>query len=434
MLKMSLGDVVRIRNYTSKSLFLIIIVIIALIYIFLITFSGVKDEGPICGVERIYISNAEKPELESAVRTVESSDEQITTQIGKRELKINSYYDVSSVQLGRNTFTSIGNGSLAKENWISDRPKKEYTIGVLLPHLEDKFWITADYGIVNYAKELGVKVKIYSVGGYIEFGNQKEQLEELANDRNIDGIIFAALDNTKFDSDISNIVNHNKPVVELVNNINAPEISAKAIVSYYEMGHKAGKAVIDDAAGKNIKIAFFPGPEESGWAQDTFKGFIDAISAFRNENQEINISEPYYGDTRPSVQRLHIKSVLEKNNNYDYVVGCAPAAVEAEKFIASHKDKYDNIKIVSTYITSEVYDLINKGSVLASPSDQTIDQCRISLDMIVKILNGKKPGIDFPFISGPEIPIITQNNISEFKYKDLFGTKDYIPVLNHMKK
>ena len=114
------------------------------------------------------------------------------------------------------------------------------------------------------------------------------------------------------------------------------------------------------------------------------------------------------------------------------MVGCAPAVIEAEKFIATDKEKFKNIKIVSTYITSEVYDLIQKGTVLASPSDQTIQQCRIALDMIVRILNGEKPGMDFPFQSGPEIPIISKNNISQFKYEDLFGPKDYVPVLNHM--
>lgn len=115
-----------------------------------------------------------------------------------------------------------------------------------------------------------------------------------------------------------------------------------------------------------------------------------------------------------------------------YLVGCAPAAIELEKFITKNKEKFPKTKIVSTYITSEVYSLIQKGTVLSAPSDQTIQQCRIALDMIVKILNGEKAGIDFPFQSGPEIPVISQNNISQFKYEDLFGSKDYIPVLNHM--
>jgi protein TorT len=383
-------------------------------------------------VEKIMTGNTEGVEISKPMKTEENSNDKVSTQIGKQKLIVNSYYGVYNILSREKGFTLTGLGNAVKEKWVSAKSKKEYKIGVLLPHFEDTYWITIGYGIANYAKELGIKIKLYAVGGYIEIGDQKEQLRTLGEDSDVDGIILGSLDYTKFDSDIEKIADNGKPVVEISNDINAPKISAKSIVSYYEMGYKAGESVIKDASGRDIKIAFFPGPEGSGWAPDTFYGFKDAVSKLKKEKQKIDISEPFYGDTRPNVQRLRVISVLKKNNNYDYLVGCAPAVIEAEKFIAADKEKFKNIKIVSTYITSEVYDLIEKGTVLASPSDQAIQQCRIALDMIVKILNGEKPGIDFPFQSGPEIPIISQNNISQFKYEDLFGSKDYIPLVNHI--
>lgn len=57
----------------------------------------------------------------------------------------------------------MGLGNPVRENWVSAKLKKEYRIGVLLPGFEDKYWITANYGIINYAKELGVKVKLYTI-------------------------------------------------------------------------------------------------------------------------------------------------------------------------------------------------------------------------------------------------------------------------------
>lgn len=419
------------KNINKAPLLLFILIVAICIFIFINTKSEKNREFNNM-VEETMIENISKADTLKTMKTVETSEEQISTKIGEQRLMVNSYYGVYDIANEENRFPLMRLGNPIKENWVSVKPKKKYQISVLLPHFEDKYWITANYGIINYAKELGVKVKLYTVGGYIEFGNQKEQLQALAKDNKVDGIIFAALDSTKFDSDIANIVNSEKPVVELVNDINAPKISAKSIVSYYEMGYKAGESVVEDSAGKDIKIAFFPGPEGSGWAPNTFNGFKDAISKLKNENQKINISNPFYGDTRPEVQRLRVVSVLEKNNDYDYLVGCAPAVIEAEKFIATDKEKFKNIKIVSTYITNEVYDLIQKGTVLASSSDQTIEECRIALDMMVRILNGEKPGIDFPFQSGPEIPIISKNNILQFKYEDLFGPKDYVPVLNHM--
>lgn len=422
----------KIQKYVNKKL-LLLFILIAAICTFILTYTKTKKSETLSSpVEKTMTDNVLKADTSKTIHSEETSNDKISTNIGKQELTVNSYYGVYDISKKKAGFAQMGLGKPVKEKWISVKPKKEYYIGVLLPHFEDEYWIAANYGIVNYSKELGVKIKLYSAGGYIEFGNQKEQLQALAKDNKVDGIILAALDNTKFDSDIASTVNTGKPIVELVNDINAPTINAKSLVPYYEMGYKAGEFVIKDTAGKDIKIAFFPGPEGSGWAPATYNGFKDAISNLKKENQRIDISEPYYGDTRPKVQLLRIVSVLERNSDYDYVVGCAPAVVEAEKFIAKNKEKFKNTKIVSTYISGEVYNLIDKGTVLASPSDQTIVQCRIALDMIVKILNGQKPGIDFPFQSGPDIPIISQDNIWQFKYEDLFGTRDYIPVLNHM--
>lgn len=421
----------KIKKYANNK-FLLLSIIIAAIGVFIFTNEKPeKNENLNNIVEKVMEDNVAGDTSET-IRTVEKSSDKISTQIGKQKLEVNSYYSIYDKVMKEKEHPLVDIGNHVKENWISVKPKKTYQISVLLPHFEDKYWIAANYGIINYAKELGVKIKLYSVGGYIELGNQKRQLQVLERDDKVDGIILASLDKTKFNSDVASIVNSGKPVVELVNDITATKISAKSMVSYYEMGYKAGEAVIEDAAGKNIKIAFFPGPEGSGWASDTFYGFKNAISNLKKENQKIDISNPYYGDTRPKVQLLHVVSVLKKNNDYDYVVGCAPAVIEAEKFIAKNKKEFKNTKIVSTYITGEVYDLIDKGNVLASPSDQTIVQCRIALDMIVRTLNGERPGVDFPFQSGPNIPVICKKNISQFKYEDLFGTRDYIPVLNHV--
>ncbi|MHC1685865.1 MAG: TMAO reductase system periplasmic protein TorT [Clostridiaceae bacterium] len=422
-----------IKKYVNKSSLLLLFIVILIFTLIRIYINSEINKSTDNLVEKNMIDDVSITDSSKTLETVEKADDKVTTKIGEKELYVKSYYNTNVINNSIKNET-IGVEKGIKEKWISAKPKREYQIGVLLPHFDDAYWIATNYGIINYAKELGVKIKLYSVGGYIEVGNQKEQLQALSKDNSVDGIIFAALDNTKFDSDVANSVNSGKPIVELVNDINAPKISAKALVSYYEMGYKAGEFIVKDSVGKDIKIAFFPGPEGSGWAPATYNGFKDAILNLKKENQKIDISAPYYGDSRPKVQLLRVVSVLQKNNDYDYVVGCAPATVQAEQYINKNIEKFKNVKIVSTYISNEVYDLIVKGTVLAAPSDQTIEQCRVALDMMVKILNGEKPGEDFPFQSGPNIPIISKENISQFSYEELFGTRDYIPVLNHMNR
>ena len=88
-----------------------------------------------------------------------------------------------------------------------------------------------------------------------------------------------------------------------------------------------------------------------------------------------------------------------------------------------------NTKVVSTYIIPDVYDLIKQGKIEAAPSDMTVTQGIIAVNMMAKILNGKKAGIDFPFRVGPNIPVITKDNL--LNYESMFGTKNYQAVFSN---
>ena len=119
--------------------------------------------------------NATQEDTLKTIQTVETSNDKISTKIGKQELTVNNYYGAYDISKKKRGSTLMGLlGKPIKEKWISVKPKKEYPISVLLP-----------------------------------------------------------------------------------------------------------------------KIAFFLDLEGSGWAPDTFNGFKDAISKLKNENQKININDPF---------------------------------------------------------------------------------------------------------------------------------------------
>jgi hypothetical protein len=186
-----------------------------------------------------------------------------------QEIPICGYYgqyDAGQKAVG---FPSKSLSAPRRQTWIPAKPRKDYHIGVLLPHLKDSYWVAADYGIVTRARELGLHLTLFTAGAYINFGNQQ------------------------------------------------------------------------------------------------------------------------------SNRKLH-----------------------------------PNAKIVATYITPTVYEQIQKRLIQAAPSDQIISQCTIAVDMVVKILNGSKPGVDFPFRASPNIPLITPRNIDLYAYKDLFGERGFVTVCN----
>jgi periplasmic protein TorT len=346
-----------------------------------------------------------------------------------RQIPIDGYYGRYDA---RRKIAGFPSGSLSgprSETWIPAVPRRPYHIGVLLPHLKDSYWVAADYGIVPRVRELGLKLTLYTAGAYINFGNQRTQLRHLYTVDKVDGIILASLDYRKMDPFVQAATATGIPVVGLINDIRAPEITAKSMVSFYDMGYLAGKFVMQDAGKRDIKVAFFPGPIQSGWAPDTYQGFLGAATALKAAGQTVTVLPPLYGDTRPDVQRMRLETLNRaENQKIDYIVGNAVAAVEAVDYLRVHRVLHPHTSIVATYITPTVYEQIEKGAIRAAPSDQTVSQCIIAVDMLVKILNGLKAGVDFPFRASPHIPLITPRNIGRYKYEDFFGKRGFATV------
>jgi protein TorT len=353
--------------------------------------------------------------------------------IGETErITVHSYYGTYDVKQKKSGFPSGGLEGPVTEEWLSPVPENTYRIGVLFPHLKDSYWGAANYGIVSHAKKLGVEIILYSAGAYINFGNQKQQLFDLAEKKEVNGIILSAVDYRKMDSIVEKVSDTGVPVIGLINDIHSPAIKAKAMVSYFDAGYKAGEFVVKDSLKKNIRVAFFPGPKKSGWAEDMYEGFMSAVSELKKGDRSVTVLDPQYGDTRPEVQRMRLSFLLNKqeNRDTDYIVGNAVAAVEAVTYMKNNKNISPNTKIVSTYITGALYDYIKKGDIKAAPYDQTMIICQIALDMMVRLLNGEKAGKDFPFRAGPDYILITTENIAQYSYEKLFGARNFKPVFN----
>jgi protein TorT len=332
-------------------------------------------------------------------------------------------YDVSTKQPGRPA------GSLQGpkyEKWTRPKANKPYMIGVSFPHLKDPYWLAVDYGIVDEAQILGVGIELVAAQGYNDLTGQINQVENLANRADIEGIILAAISYASQDQLVTDIVkNKKKPVIEVINDIQAPDIMAKALVSFYDMGYAAGQFVAEDSGGQEVTVVFLPGPAGSGWAPDTVDGFKAAVE--EKVPGKVKILDVKWGDTGKDVQVSLIEDALNAYPDVTYLVGNAVAADAAPDILANRAKKP---KVVSTYIIPPLYDKIAEGKVAAAPTDFTALQGRMAVDMMVRILNGEKPGVDFPFRAGPIIKVVTPANYKEFKYEDMFGPRDFRPVFS----
>ncbi len=346
--------------------------------------------------------------------------------------KVRSYYGTYDVKTKKAGLPAASLKGPKDEVWKSPTAKKPYTIGVSFPHLKDPYWLAVNYGIIDQARDLGVGIQLVAAGGYTEITQQINQVENLAS-QGVDGIILAAISYAAQDELVAKVEAMGIPVMEVINDIQAPKIRAKALVSFFDMGYNAGGFVAEEAKrqARPVNVVFLPGPAGSGWAPDTVDGFKAATEKLAPG--KVKILDVKWGDTGKNVQLALIENMLATYPTIDYLVGNAVAADAAPDALQT-AGRAGKVKVVSTYIIPPLYEKIAAGQVAAAPTDFTALQGRMAVDMMVRILNGEKPGKDLPFRSGPLIQVVTPKNYKDFSYEAMFGERGWQAVFTQAPK
>jgi protein TorT len=318
------------------------------------------------------------------------------------------------------------------ESWVVPTVNKPYKIAVLVPHLQDSYWLAVNYALSQEATQLGITLKFFDAGGYDKGGIQKKQLTEDVLKEKFDGVILASIFYDKLDRFIAQLDKMGVPVVSMINDILSPNIKAGVTTSYYEIGYKLGEFVIDDAKGKNIRLAFFPGSKQAVWAIDTYTGFFDAIKENKSSKiiGKITIVAIQYEALTAHLQQQLIDKTLEVKTNIDYIIGNALAA-KAASVLLQNKYKNDTTKIISTYLLTDIYELMKAKKLYATVIDSNMDKARMALHLLVRFLNGESPNkkdIKFPLRTEPLPKIVTQSNITDYKEEQLFAPKNFKPI------
>jgi protein TorT len=300
-----------------------------------------------------------------------------------------------------------------------DKASKPWEICVSFPHMKDAYWLGVDYGVAEEAKRQGVKMQLVEAGGYTELQKQISQIEDCVS-AGTDAVVIGAISYDGLNNLVAEIRKKNIPVIDVINGISSPEISAKSLVSFGEMGYKAGEFLASQhAAGSDpVKVAWFPGPAGAGWVEAGNTGFLDAV-----KGSAIEVVETKYGDTGKEAQSKLIEDTLEAHPDLDYIVGTAVTA-EAAVPILRNRDLQDQIKVVSYYYTPGVDQGIRRGQILAAPTDSTVVQGRIAIDQAVRILEGK----DYLKHVGPALYVVTQETIKDFDPSSTLAPDGFKPV------
>jgi periplasmic protein TorT len=296
---------------------------------------------------------------------------------------------------------------------------KKWDVCVSFPHMKDAYWMAVNYGVVEEAKRLGVKLTLVEAGGYTNLNKQVSQIEDcVAN--GAQAVVIGAISLTGLNNLVKEVRGKSIPVIDVINGMSSPDLSAKSLVSFGEMGYKAGEyiAKMHPKGSGKVKVAWFPGPPGAGWVEAGNKGFLEAV-----KDSDIEVVDTKYGDTGKEIQLKLVEDVMETHPDINYIVGTSPTT-EAAVQLLRDRGLQDKVKVVAYYFTPGVYDNIKKGTVLAAPTDSAVIQGRIAVDQAVRILEGK----DFLKHVGPALYVIDKSNVESFDYPSSLAPADYKPV------
>ena len=286
-----------------------------------------------------------------------------------------------------------------------DKASKAWDICVSFPHMKDAYWLAVDYGVVAESERLGVKMQLVEAGGYTNLNTQVSQIEDCVS-RGADAVVIGAISFDGLNNLVKEVRGKGVPVIDVINGMSSPDLTAKSLVSFGEMGFKAGEYIAKKhpAGGDKVKVAWFPGPPGAGWVEAGNAGFQEGVAG-----SAIEVVETKYGDTGKEVQLKLVEDTLEAHPDIDYVVGTAVTAEAAVGLLRS-RGLLGKIKIMSYYFTPGVYQGIKRGQILAAPTDSTVIQGRVAIDQAVRALEGK----DFTKHVGPQLYVIDDKNIDSF--------------------
>ena len=302
-----------------------------------------------------------------------------------------------------------------------DKVSKKWELCVSFPHMKDAYWLGVDYGVTEEAKDLGVKLNVVEAGGYTELSTQISQIEDCVS-AGADAVIIGAISYDGLNNLVGEIRSKDIPVIDVINGMSSDQVSAKSLVSFGEMGAKAGEFLAKQHpdGSEPVKVAWFPGPAGAGWVEAGNTGFEGAI-----EGSAVKVVDTKYGDTGKEAQSKLIEDTLEAYPDLDYIVGTAVTA-EAAVPILRARGLSDQIKVIAYYFTPGVAQGISRGQILAAPTDSTVIQGRIAVDQAVRILEGK----DYKKHVGPALHVVTQDNYKDFDPASTLAPDGFRPVFS----
>ena len=306
-----------------------------------------------------------------------------------------------------------------------EKSSRRWNICVSIPHLKDAYWLAVNYGLIAEARRLDVGLSLYEAGGYEHLDVQRQQLEDCLENET-DGLIIGAISNDGLEDLVKAAAERDIPVIDMVNGMSSSHISARVAVDFRDMGYQTGAYLreLHQNGDQPVRVAWFPGPEGAAWVAAADAGFKRAI-----KDSSIEIISTHMGDTGHATQSRLIETALDEHaEKLNYIVGTAVTA-EAAVNVLRRRGLSKKIQVLSFYYSPDVHRGIKRGNILAAPSDQTVLQARIAVDVMVRMLEKK----DYFEHVAPHVVLINDSKLQDWDSSTTLAPRGFRPIfsINH---
>ena len=298
---------------------------------------------------------------------------------------------------------------------------KQWQLCASIPHLKDDYWLAVNSALIMEARRLGVRLNLFEAGGYEHLDTQKRQIAECMN-KGTDGLIVGAISADGLNDLISSYAGRGIPIVDLINGVSSKAIAARAAADFYDMGFAAGQALkkLAGGDGRHVRIAWFPGPKGAGWVAAGDEGFRAAV-----KGTKIAIVETSFGDTGLGEQTKLVTAALDHHKYLDYIVGTAVTA-EAAVPVLRERKRSAKTKVLSYYFGAGVYRGIQRGTIVAAPTDQPAIQAKLSVDLMVRVLEKK----DYVRHVSATVIVVDRGSLPKFDLSSSLAPPGFRPIFS----
>lgn len=295
--------------------------------------------------------------------------------------------------------------------------KKNYVIGMLVPHLRDPFWVSNAYGLIDEAEKLGVKPILLAAGGYLEIGKQIAQMEDLLQ-RKVDAVLLSPVSFEGTAAVVEEAVKKGIPVLNNGMRTKSDKISSIVNLDDEGIGRLQGEYTGKRLQGKG-KIVMLNGPAGAKWAIDRVKGFKDAISS---KYPGIKI----LGERWSEMDRAILMKIMEDflqafggEIDFVYTVTGLPGRGAADAIrAAGKKGKIGTSTVLSS---PEDIEFMKEGLFEMMVGQSPVLMGRWSVDLAVRVLNGET----VPKVVYVPGYVLTKDNMNTYDFTYQFSPKDW---------